>query len=365
MRCNMFGLYIHIPYCRSKCRYCDFYSTPCPDGVPEAYIDALCREMDRFSPCGSTPLRPDTLYFGGGTPSLLTPAQAARLIRAAGPTPGAEITLEANPETVTPERLAAFRRAGVNRLSLGIQTARDDSLARLGRRHTAAQSRRALGMAVQAGFTDISGDLMLALPAYTMAELDETIALLAESGCTHISGYLLKIEPNTVFGKRPPEALPDDDAAADFYLAAVEKLAALGYAQYEISNFARPGFESRHNRIYWDCGDYLGLGPAAHSCMGGKRFATPAGTAAFLAAPAVYEPQGECTAEDYIMLQLRLSRGLSLSALRARYGVSFSSEKLRFLQTLAEHGLAVFDGSVLRLTPRGMLVQNSILCELV
>lgn len=361
----MFGLYIHIPYCRSKCRYCDFYSTPCPDGVPEAYIDALCREMDRFSPCGSTPLRPDTLYFGGGTPSLLTPAQAARLIRAAGPVPGAEITLEANPETVTPERLAAFRRAGVNRLSLGIQTARDDSLARLGRRHTAAQSRRALGMAVQAGFTDISGDLMLALPAYTMAELDETTALLAESGCTHISGYLLKIEPNTVFGKRPPEALPDDDAAADFYLAAVEKLAALGYAQYEISNFARPGFESRHNRIYWDCGDYLGLGPAAHSCMGGKRFATPAGTAAFLAAPAVYEPQGECTAEDYIMLQLRLSRGLSLSALRARYGVSFSSEKLRFLQTLAEHGLAVFDGSVLRLTPRGMLVQNSILCELV
>lgn len=361
----MFGLYIHIPYCRSKCRYCDFYSTPCPDGVPEAYIDALCREMDRFSPCGSTPLRPDTLYFGGGTPSLLTPAQAARLIRAAGPVPGAEITLEANPETVTPERLAAFRRAGVNRLSLGIQTARDDSLARLGRRHTAAQSRHALGMAVQAGFTDISGDLMLALPAYTMAELDETIALLAESGCTHISGYLLKIEPNTVFGKRPPEALPGDDAAADFYLAAVEKLAALGYAQYEISNFARPGFESRHNRIYWDCGDYLGLGPAAHSCMGGKRFATPAGTAAFLAAPAVYEPQGECTAEDYIMLQLRLSRGLSLSALRARYGVSFSSEKLRFLQTLAEHGLAVFDGSVLRLTPRGMLVQNSILCELV
>ena len=361
----MFGLYIHIPYCRSKCRYCDFYSTPCPDGVPEAYIDALCREMDRFSPCGSTPLRPDTLYFGGGTPSLLTPAQAARLIRAAGPVPGAEITLEANPETVTPERLAAFRRAGVNRLSLGIQTARDDSLARLGRRHTAAQSRRALGMAVQAGFTDISGDLMLALPAYTMAELDETTALLAESGCTHISGYLLKIEPNTVFGKRPPEALPGDDAAADFYLAAVEKLAALGYAQYEISNFARPGFESRHNRIYWDCGDYLGLGPAAHRCMGGKRFATPAGTAAFLAAPAVYEPQGECTAEDYIMLQLRLSRGLSLSALRARYGVSFSSEKLRFLQTLAEHGLAVFDGSVLRLTPRGMLVQNSILCELV
>lgn len=361
----MFGLYIHIPYCRSKCRYCDFYSAACKGGVPDAYIDALCREMDRFSPCGSTPLRPDTLYFGGGTPSLLSPAQAARLISAAGPVPGAEITLEANPETVTPELLAAFRRAGVNRLSLGVQTARDDSLARLGRRHTAAQSRRALEMAVQAGFDNISGDVMLALPAYTMAELDETLSLLAEGGCTHISSYLLKIEPNTVFGKRPPAHLPDDDAAADFYLAAVEKLAALGYAQYEISNFAKPGFESRHNLIYWDCGDYLGLGPAAHSCMGGKRFAVPPGTAAFLAAPAVYEPQGECTAEDYIMLQLRLSHGLSLDALRARYGVVFGPEKQRFLQTLAEHGLAVLEGERLRLTPRGMLVQNSILCELL
>lgn len=361
----MFGLYIHIPYCLSKCRYCDFYSTACQNGVPEGYIDALCREMDRFSACNSTLLRPDTLYFGGGTPSLLTPAQAARLICAAGPTPSAEITLEANPETVTPELLAAFREAGVNRLSLGIQTARDDSLARLGRRHTAAQSRRALKMAVQAGYTNISGDLMLALPAYTIAELDESIALLVEGGCTHISSYLLKIEPNTVFGKRPPDRLPDDDAAADFYLAAVEKLASLGYEQYEISNFARPGFESRHNLIYWDCGDYLGLGPTAHSCMGGKRFAVPQGTAAFIAAPAVYEPQGECTAEDYIMLQLRLSHGLSLDALRTGYGVSFAPQKLRFLQTLAEHGLAVLDHDVLRLTPRGMLVQNSILCELL
>ncbi len=213
---------------------------PCPDGVPEAYIDALCREMDRFSPCGSTPLRPDTLYFGGGTPSLLTPAQAARLIRAAGPAPGAEITLEANPETVTPERLAAFRRAGVNRLSLGIQTARDDSLARLGRRHTAAQSRRALGMAVQAGFTDISGDLMLALPAYTMAELDETIALLAESGCTHYQR--LSAEDRAEHGVRqaPAEALPGDDAAADFYLAAVEKAGGAGLRAIRNFQFRPP-----------------------------------------------------------------------------------------------------------------------------
>lgn len=360
----MFGLYLHIPYCRSKCRYCDFYSAAGGD-IPDAYLDALCREIDRFSPCGSTPLRPDTLYFGGGTPSLLRPAQVARLISAAGPVPGAEITLEANPETVTPELLAAYRRAGVNRLSLGVQTARDDSLARLGRRHTAAQCRRALEWAAQAGFENISGDLMLALPGYTLAELDETLALLDEGGCTHISSYLLKIEPNTVFGKRPPDGLPDDDAAADFYLAAVDRLAARGFVQYEISNFARPGFESRHNLIYWECQDYLGLGPAAHSCMGRKRFSTPPRTADFLARPAVYEPQGECTAEDYIMLQLRLAHGLSLSALRAQWGVTFSAQKMHLIQALVQNGMAAFDGETLRLTPRGMLVQNSILCELL
>ena len=361
----MFGLYIHIPYCRSKCRYCDFYSTPCPDGVPEAYIDALCREMDRFSPCGSTPLRPDTLYFGGGTPSLLTPAQAARLIRAAGPAPGAEITLEANPETVTPERLAAFRRAGVNRLSLGIQTARDDSLARLGRRHTAAQSRRALGMAVQAGFTDISGDLMLALPAYTMAELDETIALLAESGCTHISGYLLKIEPDSAFGKHPPEGLPTGDEAADFYLYAVEQLEHHGYKQYEISNFAKPGYEGRHNLIYWDCGDYLGLGPAAHSCMGGRRFYYPPDTAAFLNDAAAPVMDGSCGAEDYLILQLRLRKGLSLDAYKKLYGKEFSTAQLAFVQNCVRAGYASFDGRTLALTPAGLIVQNSILAQLL
>ena len=357
------GLYLHIPYCFSKCRYCDFYSHPGERGVPDAYVEALVRELDRFAP--ERPLQPDTLYFGGGTPSLLRPEQAKRLIDAARPLPGAEITLEANPETVTEQSLAGFREAGVNRISFGVQSARDTQLRTLGRPHTAKQARAAFAAARRAGFANISGDIMLALPHYTEAEFDETLELIEEGGATHISAYLLKIEPDSAFGKHPPEGLPTGDEAADFYLYAVEQLEHHGYRQYEISNFAKPGYEGKHNLIYWDCGDYLGLGPAAHSCMGGKRFATPAGTAAFLAAPAVYEPQGECTAEDYIMLQLRLSRGLSLSALRARYGVSFSSEKLRFLQTLAEHGLAVFDGSVLRLTPRGMLVQNSILCELV
>ncbi len=361
----MLGLYLHIPYCASKCYYCDFYSAAHRGAVPDAYVDALLRELARFTNCDTGPLRPDTLYFGGGTPSLLTPRQVCRLIDAAAPAAGAEITLEANPETVTLETLQGYRRAGVDRLSFGVQTAFDDSLARLGRRHTAADARRALALAAQAGFANISGDVMLALPGYSLAELDATLALLAEGGCTHISSYLLKIEGGTVFGRRPPEGVPDDDAAADLYLAAVERLAALGYAQYEISNFARPGFASRHNLLYWNCEDYLGLGPAAASCLHRRRFSTPRGTAAFLTAPAVYTEEGPCTGEDYAMLQLRLSSGLSLTRLREDWGITWGRQKQAFCRRLAAEGLAAFDGAVLALTPRGMLVQNSILCELL
>ena len=216
------GLYLHIPYCFSKCRYCDFYSHPGERGVPDAYVDALLRELHRFAP--DAPLRPDTLYFGGGTPSLLTPAQAERLIRAADPVPGAEITLEANPETVTEESLRGFRAAGVNRISFGVQSARDTQLRTLGRPHNAKQARAAFAAARRAGFENISGDIMLALPHYTQAEFDETLELIEKGGATHISAYLLKIEPDSAFGKHPPEGLPTSDEAADFYLYAVEQL---------------------------------------------------------------------------------------------------------------------------------------------
>ena len=324
------GLYLHIPYCFSKCRYCDFYSHPGERGVPDAYVDALLRELHRFAP--DAPLRPDTLYFGGGTPSLLTPAQAERLIRAADPVPGAEITLEANPETVTEESLRGFRAAGVNRISFGVQSARDTQLA---------------------------------LPHYTQAEFDETLELIEKGGATHISAYLLKIEPDSAFGKHPPEGLPTSDEAADFYLYAVEQLEHHGYRQYEISNFAKPGYEGKHNLIYWDCGDYLGLGPAAHSCMGGKRFCYAPDTAAFLQDAAAPIMDGSCGAEDYLILQLRLRKGLDLEAYKTLYGKQFSTAQLAFVQNCVRAGYATFDGRILALTPAGLIVQNSILAQLL
>ena len=357
------GLYLHIPYCFSKCRYCDFYSAPGKRGVPSAYPDALLRELHRFSP--DAPLRPDTVYFGGGTPSLLDPADVSRLIQAAQPAPDAEITLEANPETVDEEKLRAFREAGVNRISFGVQSARDPQLKTLGRPHTAKQARAAFRAAQDAGFTNISGDIMLALPHYTQAEFDETLELIEEGGATHISAYLLKIEPDSAFGKAPPEGLPSPDDAADFYLYAVEQLEHHGYRQYEISNFAKPGYEGKHNLIYWDCGDYLGLGPAAHSCMGGKRFYYPADTDAFLRDAAAPVMDGGCGAEDYLILQLRLRKGLNLAAYKAKFGIEFSTQQMAFVQNCVKSGYARFDGETLSLTPAGLIVQNSILAELL
>ena len=206
---------------------------------------------------------------------------------------------------------------------------------------------------------------MLALPRYTEAEFDETLELIEGGGATHISAYLLKIEPDSAFGKHPPEGLPTGDESADFYLYAVEQLEHHGYRQYEISNFAKPGYEGQHNLIYWDCGDYLGLGPAAHSCMGGKRFYYPPDTAAFLNDAAAPVMDGSCGAEDYLILQLRLRKGLSLDAYRQLYSKEFSPAQLAFVDNCVKAGYASFDGHTLALTPAGLIVQNSILAQLL
>ena len=253
----------------------------------------------------------------------------------------------------------------MDRISFGVQSARDTQLRTLGRPHTAKQARAAFAMARQAGFENISGDIMLALPHYTQAEFDETLELIEGGGATHISAYLLKIEPDSAFGKRPPEGLPTGDEAADFYLYAVEQLEHHGYKQYEISNFAKPGFEGRHNLIYWDCGDYLGLGPAAHSCMGSRRFYYPPDTAAFLRDEAAPVMDGSCGAEDYLILQLRLRKGLSLDKYKQLYGKEFSTAQLAFVQNCVKAGYAAFDGRTLALTPAGLIVQNSILAQLL
>ena len=355
---DLYGIYLHIPYCRAKCRYCDFYSAPGARGVPQPYTDALLRELAKND------RRPDTLYFGGGTPALLTPQQVESLITAANPLPEAEITLEANPDVVTLERLTGFRAAGVTRISFGVQSASNAQLRRLGRTHTAEGALQALTWAREAGFAEICGDIMLALPEYSNAEFDATLALLQQGGCTHISAYLLKVEPGTAFYRNPPVGLPDGDAAADFYLYAVDQLEKAGYKQYEISNFCRPGHEGRHNLLYWDCRDYQGYGPAAHSCVGGVRKYWPNDVQAFIDGTAAEDVEGNCTAEDFLLMQLRLHKGLDLAEY-ARWGGCFTTAQKQFICQCVAHGYAEFDEKTLHLTPAGMVVQNSILTELM
>ena len=265
---------------------------------------------------------------------------------------------------VTPETLQGFKDAGVTRISFGVQSADDAQLRRLGRTHTAAGARQALTWARDVGFAELCGDIMLALPHYTNAEFDATLALLRDCGCTHISAYLLKVEPGTAFYRNPPEGLPDGDAAADFYLYAVQQLEAAGYRQYEISNFARPGHEGRHNLLYWNCRDYWGVGPAAHSCLGNVRKFWADDVQGFIDGTAKEQVEGDCTAEDYLLMQLRLCSGLDLAEYERR-GRQFTAGQFAFMRQCESHGYAVLRDGLFRLTPAGMVVQNAILTELL
>ncbi|MDL2252530.1 radical SAM family heme chaperone HemW [Ruminococcaceae bacterium OttesenSCG-928-I18] len=362
-----YGLYLHIPFCRSRCHYCDFHTKAGFDSVPQEYVDALLRAFETYRPRTGRgePLRPMTVYFGGGTPSLLSASQVESILRQVNPMPGAEVTLEANPAANLAGRWEGWRKAGVNRLSFGVQSASDASLERLGRAHGAQEARLALRRAGQAGFENLSGDIMLALPEYSHGEFDQTLELLVEGGVSHVSAYLLKVEPGTPFGKRPPEGLPGADAAAEQYLYAVERLRQAGYPRYEISNYAKPGRESRHNLLYWDCRDYLGLGAAAHSCLFGRRFSFAEDTDAFVAGDAGVLDEGKLTGEEYLMLRLRLEEGVVEKQWEERFQMRLSMAQKEWFVRFEKEGLARKTPGGWALTSRGMLVQNSLLAVLL
>ena len=367
----MTGIYIHFPFCSGKCGYCDFYSRSDLSSIP-AYLAALENQIESLSA-----LETDSIYLGGGTPSLLSGSQMGglfdALMKKISPSAGCEITVEVNPASCGFETLLAYRRAGVNRLSVGVQTACDATLKTLLRPHTAKDSRLVLEEAIKAGFDNISADLMLALPGEDTSHIRASIALLAQCGVSHISSYLLKISEGTAFGRSLPESLPDEDSAADLYLFAVSELCDSGYEQYEISNFAKPGFESRHNLKYWNCEDYIGLGPGAHSSVGAGRYSFPPDLPAYL--ERFKEPpdsflsplreEGAVDSDDYVMLRLRTNEGLSLNAMKKRFGFAFSEEAESRIARYEESGLLRLEKDCLRLTTRGMLVSNSIIAGLL
>ncbi len=360
----MISLYLHIPFCRQKCLYCSFYSLT--DFDKSEYIDAIIRCVQYFGKksganAAVSDYRADTVYIGGGTPSVLPPELLYRLFDAVYRNfdieKNAEITVEANPESCGSEFLYAAKSMGVNRLSLGVQSFDDKELRAVGRVHTAAQAAEAVTLARRAGFNNISCDLIFGLPGQTDKSFENSLKTLAGLDIEHISCYNLQVEDGTPL-KKAGVLVPGEEQQEKMYFLACEFLADRGYGHYEISNYAKRGFESRHNSAYWMGKDYLGLGPAAHSKIGDMR-------CSFLP-----DIERFCLKDDFefdiseqiddplfekIMLSLRTKTGIDASLLK---------NSGKFIVCLIESGYAVVENGILRLTDRGFYLSNSIIAEL-
>jgi len=386
----MLGLYLHVPFCQAICSYCNFNRGLFDGPLKTRYVAALAREIEAAGDGRAA----DTIFFGGGTPSLLDPAEVAGLIGACRNAytlaPDAEITLETNPETVTAAKLAAFRHAGVNRISFGVQSFDDDELRRLERVHSADRAAAVVGEARAAGFTNLSFDLMLWLPGQTRASWLRTVERAVGLAPDHLSLYLLELYPNAPLkeamaraavgaASRPGPGRPADwaqaadDEAADMYLEGLARLDAAGFGQYEISNVAREGFASRHNLKYWEAGDWRGFGCGAHSTVDGRRWHTVAGTAEYVdrigrGLPVDVEARtlsSQERIEEAVFTGLRLTGGIERRNFQARFGVDPWSSYGDALGPYVETGLMWQSSNRFGLTREGMLVSSEILSHIV
>jgi len=372
------GLYIHIPFCRQKCGYCDFASTVAGEATMEQYITALCEEIAAqgglFSALPEERLV-DTVYLGGGTPSLLTELQVSRLFArlrtAFSFAKDAEITLEANPGTVTAGKIAAWQEAGVNRISVGVQSLQDPVLAAAGRIHNRQTALQCLHDLRQAGFTNLSADLMYGLPGQTLADVIADCRKLIELKLEHISVYGLTVEEGTAFWELQEQGkllLPDEETEEAMYDTVVMQLTTAGYERYEISNYCLPGRQSRHNLKYWQFQDYLGLGAAAHSFMQGSRWANPAVLADYLAAdwsafrlPPPEAP--ELLQAEYVMLALRTAAGLDAADFQRCFGKSFAATYGAVTDNFLRQGWLQQTARGIALTQAGMKFGNCVFRE--
>ena len=363
------GLYIHIPFCVQKCGYCDFYSVPEQD-LMKSYVSALLNHIRSYGKtCSGYTV--DTVYLGGGTPTCLGAKHLARVlqeVRARFPlADDAEITVECNPESTDKKVLDAMKKQGVNRLSFGVQSAHDEELRAIGRVHTFQQAKDAVNLAKERGFTNISLDLMYGLPEQTQEMFLDSVEACLALEPRHLSCYGLKLEPATPMGRANP-ALPDDDAQADTYLALCDKLREQGFEHYEISNFAKRGFRSRHNQKYWDLSEYLGLGPGAHSFMNGRRFEFARDIKAYINGEDILQDEDEIASfqrqGEYLLVRLRTAEGVDFLDLEKRYNIDSTPYEEAF-RSLMGNELVAHQGTRWYLTEKGFLVSNSIINTIV
>jgi oxygen-independent coproporphyrinogen-3 oxidase len=393
------GIYIHIPFCRSRCSYCDFATGAYEGQLAERYVSALTREISTFkltsgafeATLGDIQLGDlredeavrdvDTIYFGGGTPSLLTPAQVERILRAVRESfrvaPDAEVTLEMNPGTVTPASVEEFRACGINRASFGLQTFDDEQLRRLGRTHTADDARRTLSILREAGFDNISFDLIAGLPGQTLAQWSENMDDALALGPAHLSLYLLEVHAGTPLAEQLQQGRwpqPDADVAAEMYQLLIERTRAAGYEHYEISNFCLTGREARHNLKYWTNAPYYGFGSSAHSFDGARvRWSNERDAIRYIE---LIETRGSARVEtnkltardagaEALFLGLRLMRGVDLQEHQIQFGTDVRREYADDLSRFSEANLVELDGDLLRLTPSGVLLSNEVFAAFV
>ena len=360
------GLYLHIPFCDGKCGYCNFFSRHADNEVLSEYTEKLIASVASWGKKLDRPV--DTVYFGGGTPSLLGHGRLNAILNAVKSsftlTPDPEITVEVNPTSTEELDFFAMRSAGFNRLSIGLQSANDNELRILGRRHDSADALRTVQRSQAAGFDNISLDVMLAIPEQTKDSLNHTLEFCDSCGIQHISAYILKIEKDTRF-YQIKDQLPlfTDDEQAELYEYTVKKLSDLGYPQYEISNFAQACYASRHNLHYWHDEEYLGLGPSAHSYLDGTRFFYDNDFQSFYQDQTIYESAGG-DSEEYIMLALRLSEGLIFDRYQKRFHQPISENFLKASRRLAAQGLCRVSDQSVSLTVKGFLVSNSVIAYL-
>ena len=366
------GLYLHIPFCEAICNYCNFNRGLLDGARKQRYLHALGREIDTCADLGSV----DTLFFGGGTPSVLTPAEVASLIArcraVADFASGAEITIEMNPETASVQRLEGYLEAGVTRLSLGVQSFRDEELERLGRVHDAARAVEAFAQARAAGFDDINIDLMVWLPDQTVLQWMESVDRLTDLGPDHVSLYLLELYPNAPLREemaRGGWSQAPEERAVEMYCLGLDRLEAAGYEQYEISNVAKRGCRSRHNLKYWSDGAWIGFGCGAHSTRDGVRWHNVAEVGEYVSrvgsgrSPVAIRRRlsAEERLADVMFLGLRLSNGIDLAEVRRRYGVDVWARWGSELGVCVEAGLLVREAEKLRLTRDGMLLSSEVM----
>jgi oxygen-independent coproporphyrinogen-3 oxidase len=353
------GLYIHIPFCLQKCPYCDFFSVAYTDRLAYSYADAVVRNAEHYKE------RYDTIYFGGGTPSAAW-WDVCRILGKLVAEDETEITVEANPGTLTRDSLSSMKNSGVNRLSIGVQSFSNAELRALGRTHTSEDASGSIRLALECGFRNISVDLMLGIPGQTPESVRRSIKVLAGIGVPHVSAYMIKIEPSTPFAGMSSALahLPDENLTAQIYLACAQELEKSGYQQYEISNFAKAGYECKHNLKYWTSSEYLGIGTSAHSFYNGERFFVMSDIKEFISAgvqQVIVTEKEAGSFEEYAMLKLRLVEGLSFAECE-KFGLR-KEVMLKRCKVVPPDYLRITDKGI-AITREGFLVSNRIIGKL-